>query len=209
MPTQLEPSFTKGMVDKSIGDAVTGLGQMADSVLYDPFGTLPRFVYDMTLGKVVDAGRGIAFAWDMAWGTGTARSDVDQFVEQQKLQMAQDATGYYTGSVLGQAFSYLLFGRAFRSLENKHSDHGGAGTGKIEQRKNQETAKFELTEPGSSSGGAPKENTEARTPMIHARLSFKTLLLMCLLTKGIMWKCCLKLKVGTDTALSQRRILIS
>ena len=62
----------------------------------------------MSIGKVVDAGRGIKFAWDAYWGNGTARSDVEQFVEEQKKQVDQDGLGYYSGSMAGQVLAYAL-----------------------------------------------------------------------------------------------------
>jgi len=135
IPEELKPTFAKGLVDNSVGETVTGMGQTAEALFYDPFGTVASFAYAMTLGKVVDAGRGVKFAWDAYWGNGTARSDVEQFVEEQKKQVDQDGLGYYSGSMAGQVLAYAFFGKAFRAVENKHSDLGGSGGGKPEAGK--------------------------------------------------------------------------
>jgi len=135
IPEELKPTFVKGLADGSVGETVNGMGQTAEALFYDPFGTVASFAYAMTLGKVVDAGRGIKFAWDAAWGTGTARSDVEQFVEEQKKQVDQDGLGYYSGSMAGQVLAYAFFGKAFRAVENKHSDLGGSGGSKPEAGK--------------------------------------------------------------------------
>ncbi|PRA02807.1 MULTISPECIES: WXG100 family type VII secretion target [unclassified Paenibacillus] len=131
IPEELKPSFGTGLVDKAIGDTVTGLGEMAESFIYNPFSTLTSLAYAMTVGKVVDVGRGIGFAWDAAWGTGTARSDIEQFVDEQKKQLDEDKSGYYKGAMLGQAFSYFLFGKALHSKD--HHESGGAVEGKKEK----------------------------------------------------------------------------
>ncbi|PZT55637.1 WXG100 family type VII secretion target [Paenibacillus silvae] len=130
IPNELKPSFFTGAVDKAIGDTVTGLGEKAEAFLYHPFSTIGNLAYDMTLGKVVDARRGIAFAWDAVWGTGTARSDIEQFVDEQKKQLNEDESGYYKGALVGQALSYFIFGRALRSKD--HHETGGGGGGKKE-----------------------------------------------------------------------------
>ncbi|WP_336781343.1 WXG100 family type VII secretion target [Paenibacillus illinoisensis] len=135
IPEELKPTFVKGLADGSVGETVTGMGQTAEALFYDPFGTVASVAYAMTLGKVVDAGRGIKFAWDAAWGTGTARSDVEQFVEEQKKQVDQDGLGYYSGSMAGQVLAYAFFGKAFRAVENKHSDLGESGGSKPETGK--------------------------------------------------------------------------
>ncbi|WP_228469122.1 WXG100 family type VII secretion target [Paenibacillus sp. JNUCC31] len=130
IPEELKRNFAVGLLDKSIGETITGMGQTAEALFYNPFSTLSSVAYAMTVGKVVDVGRGIGFAWDAAWGTGTARSDIEQFVDEQKKQIDESGAGYYGGAMTGQALAYVLFGKAFRSVENKHSDLGGSGGGK-------------------------------------------------------------------------------
>lgn len=124
IPEELKRNFGVGLIDKSIGETVTGMGQTAEALFYDPFGTVASVAYAMTVGRVVDVGRGIKFAFDTAWGNGTARSEVEQFVEEQKKQIDQDGMGYYGGSMMGQVLAYAFVGKAFRSVENKHSDLG-------------------------------------------------------------------------------------
>ncbi|WP_433751011.1 WXG100 family type VII secretion target [Paenibacillus amylolyticus] len=131
IPEELEPSFTVGLINKFIGETVTGMGQTAEAFFNNPFSTIGSVAYAMTVGKVVDVGRGIQFAWDTAWGTGTARSDIEQFVEEQKKQIDEDKSGYYKGAMLGQAFSYFLFGKALHSKD--HNESGGAMEGKKEK----------------------------------------------------------------------------
>ncbi|MBU5353349.1 WXG100 family type VII secretion target [Paenibacillus barcinonensis] len=133
IPDELKPSFFTGAVDKAIGDTVTGLGEMAEAILYHPFSTIGNLAYDMTLGKLVDARRGIAFAWDAAWGTGTARSDIEQFVDEQKKQLNEDESGYYKGALVGQALSYFFFGRALHSKGDYGAGGGGGGKKETEQ----------------------------------------------------------------------------
>ncbi|WP_426334157.1 hypothetical protein ACN9MH_05010 [Paenibacillus silvae] len=133
IPDELKPSFFTGAVDKAIGDTVTGLGEMAEAILYHPFSTIGNLAYDMTLGKLVDARRGIAFAWDAAWGTGTARSDIEQFVDEQKKQLNEDESGYYKGALVGQALSYFIFGRALHSKDHYGSGGGSGGKKESEQ----------------------------------------------------------------------------
>lgn len=135
IPEELKPTFAKGLADGSVGETVTGFGQTLEAFIYSPLSTAGSLAYAFTLGKAVDAGRGIKFAWDAYWGNGTARSDVEQFVEDQKKQIDQDGLGYYSGSMAGQVLAYALFGRALHSVENKHSDVGGAGGGKPEAGK--------------------------------------------------------------------------
>ncbi|WP_229730098.1 hypothetical protein, partial [Paenibacillus silvae] len=145
IPDELKPSFFTGAVDKAIGDTVTGLGEMAEAILYHPFSTLGNLAYDMTLGKVVDARRGIAFAWDAAWGTGTARSDIEQFVDEQKKQLNEDESGYYKGALVGQALSYFFFGRALHSKD----DYGAGGGGKKEKGNERQNSVRELIKPSA------------------------------------------------------------
>ncbi|MFE6074946.1 WXG100 family type VII secretion target [Paenibacillus sp. NPDC057886] len=135
IPEELKRNFGVGLLDKSVGETVTGMGQTAEALFYDPFGTVASVAYGLTLGKVVDVGRGIGFAWDAAWGTGTARSDIEQFVDEQKKQIDESGAGYYGGTMTGQALAYVLFGKAFRSMDDKHSDLGGSGGGKPEHGK--------------------------------------------------------------------------
>lgn len=129
IPEELKRNFGVGLLDKSVGETVTGIGQTAEALFYDPFGTVTSVAYAMTLGRVVDVGRGIKFAWDAVWGTGTARSDIEQFVDEQKKKVDESGAGYYSGSVMGQVLAYAFVGKALRSVENKHSDLGGSGGG--------------------------------------------------------------------------------
>ncbi|MDT0121064.1 WXG100 family type VII secretion target [Paenibacillus sp. RRE4] len=130
IPNELKPSFFTGAVDKAIGDTVTGLGETAEALIYNPLSTLGSLAYAMTIGKVVDAGRGLAFAWDAAWGNGTARSDIEQFVDEKKKQLDEDESGYVKGALVGQALSYFIFGKALHSKD--HHGSGGGGGGKKE-----------------------------------------------------------------------------
>jgi len=127
IPEELKRNFAVGLLDKSVGETITGMGQTAEAFFDNPFSTLGSVAYAMTVGKVVDVGRGIQFAWDTAWGTGTARSDIEQFVEEQKKQIDESGAGYYGGAMTGQALAYVLFGKAFRSMDDKHTDLGGSG----------------------------------------------------------------------------------
>ncbi|MCG7384376.1 WXG100 family type VII secretion target [Paenibacillus sp. ACRRY] len=135
IPEELKPTFAKGLADGSVGETVTGFGQTLEAFIYSPLSTAGSLAYAFTLGRAVDAGRGIKFAWDAYWGNGTARSDVEQFVEDQKKQIDQDGLGYYSGSMAGQVLAYAFFGKAFRAVENKHSDLGGSGGSKPESGK--------------------------------------------------------------------------
>ncbi|WP_342554402.1 hypothetical protein [Paenibacillus sp. FSL R7-0652] len=128
IPDKLEPNFATGLIDKAIGDTVTGIGETIEAFIYNPFSTLGTLAYDLTVGKFVDVGRGIGFAWDTAWGTGTARSDIEQFVNEQKKQLSEDESGYYKGAVVGQALSYFLFGKALHSKDH-HGSGGSSGSG--------------------------------------------------------------------------------
>ncbi|MDQ0722534.1 WXG100 family type VII secretion target [Paenibacillus sp. W4I10] len=132
IPEELKRNFAVGLLDKSIGETITGMGQTAEAFFDNPFSTLGSVAYAMTVGRVVDVGRGIQFAWDTAWGTGTARSDIEQFVEEQKKQIDESGAGYYGGAMTGQALAYVLFGKAFRSKDDIGSgggkpESGGAG----------------------------------------------------------------------------------
>lgn len=133
IPEELKRNFAVGLLDKSVGETLTGMGQTAEAFFENPFSTLSSVAYAMTVGKVVDVGRGIQFAWDTAWGTGTARSDIEQFVEEQKKQIDESGAGYYGGAMTGQALAYVLFGRAFRSKDDIGS--GGSGGDKKEPQK--------------------------------------------------------------------------
>lgn len=162
IPEELKQTFAKGLIDKSIGETVTGLGQTLEAFIYSPLSTAGSMAYAFTLGRAVDASRGIKFAWDTAWGTGTARSDVEQFVEKQKKQINQDGLGYYSGSMAGQVLAYALFGRSLHSVENKHSDVGGAGGGKPEAGKGKTSfSAKEVIAP--SSGKAIKVYTDEKS----------------------------------------------
>ncbi|CAH1224537.1 WXG100 family type VII secretion target [Paenibacillus sp. JJ-223] len=130
IPEELKRDFTVGLLDGSVGETVTGIGDAANALWHDPFGTLASLGYGLTVGRVVDVGRGISFAWDALWGTGTARSDAEKFVEEQKKMITEDKTGYYGGALTGQALAYVFFGRALRSVDNKHGEIGGSSGGK-------------------------------------------------------------------------------
>ncbi|MET1171701.1 WXG100 family type VII secretion target [Paenibacillus amylolyticus] len=130
IPEELKRNFAVGLLDKSVGETISGMGQTAEAFFDNPFSTIGSVAYAMTVGKVVDVGRGIQFAWDTAWGTGTARSDIEQFVEEQKKQIDESGAGYYGGAMTGQALAYVLFGKAFRS-----KDDIGSGGGKPESNK--------------------------------------------------------------------------
>ncbi|WP_440116660.1 WXG100 family type VII secretion target [Paenibacillus sp. QZ-Y1] len=164
IPEQLEPSFTVGLINKFIGETVTGMGQTAEAFFYNPFSTLSSVAYAMTVGKVVDVGRGIQFAWDTAWGTGTARSDIEQFVEEQKKQIDESGAGYYGGAMTGQALAYVLFGKAFRSKEDVGSG-GGSGGGKKESDKGKE---------GNGQDGKPVVDKERWLGSLQNTENFKT-----------------------------------
>lgn len=155
IPNELKPSFFTGAVDKAIGDTVTGLGETAEALIYNPLSTLGSLAYAMTLGKVVDAGRGLAFAWDAAWGNGTARSEIEQFVDEKKKQLDEDESGYVKGAMVGQALSYFIFGRALHPKERHES--GGGGGGKKEQEKGS-VGHGDLTEPSLPKGSKPTGN---------------------------------------------------
>ncbi|MGV2967538.1 CdiA C-terminal domain-containing protein [Paenibacillus sp. AGC30] len=133
IPEELKRNFAVGLLDKSVGETLTGMGQTAEAFFSNPFSTLSSVAYAMTVDKVVDVGRGIQFAWDTAWGTGTARSDIEQFVDEQKKQIDESGAGYYGGAMTGQALAYVLFGRAFRSKDDIGS--GGSGGDKKEPQK--------------------------------------------------------------------------
>ncbi|MGR6542093.1 WXG100 family type VII secretion target [Paenibacillus tundrae] len=132
---ELEHNFRKGFLDKFFGEQLIGLGHTTKAFINDPSGTVSDIAYAMTIGKVVDAGRGIKFAWDAAWGNGTARSEVEQIVAEQKKQMDEEGVRYYSGSMTGQVVAYFIFGKALRKADSKHSDLGGSGGGKAERGK--------------------------------------------------------------------------
>lgn len=159
IPEELKRNFAVGLLDKSIGETITGMGQKAEAFFANPFSTIGSVAYAMTVGKVIDVGRGIQFAWDTAWGTGTARSDIEQFVEDQKKQIDESGAGYYGGAMTGQALAYVLFGKAFRSMDDKHTDLGGSGGGKKESDKgNGGTGDRDMTEPTLPKGSKPTGN---------------------------------------------------
>ncbi|WP_175480630.1 EndoU domain-containing protein [Paenibacillus sp. OK003] len=162
IPEELKRNFGVGLLDKSVGETVTGIGQTAEALFYDPFGTVTSVAYAMTLGRVVDVGRGIGFAWDAAWGTGTARSDIEQFVDEQKKQMDESGAGYYSGSVMGQVLAYAFVGRALRSKEDMG---GGLGGGKKESDKGKE---------GPGQDGKPVVDKERWLGSLQNTENFKT-----------------------------------
>ncbi|MDP9702307.1 hypothetical protein J2T16_005284 [Paenibacillus intestini] len=117
----------------------------------------------MTLGKVVDAGRGLAFAWDAAWGNGTARSEIEQFVDGKKKQLDEDESGYVKGAMVGQALSYLIFGRALHPKERHES--GGGGGGKKEKGNEKNNAKSGVIKPsGLPNPEAVPNGTRTKIP---------------------------------------------
>ncbi|WP_308722315.1 WXG100 family type VII secretion target [Paenibacillus polysaccharolyticus] len=163
IPNELKPSFFTGAVDKAIGDTVTGLGETAEALIYNPLSTLGSLAYAMTLGKVVDAGRGLAFAWDAAWGNGTARSDIEQFVDEKKKQLDEDESGYVKGAMVGQALSYFIFGKALHPKERHES--GGGGGGKKETGNEKNNAKSDVIKPsGLPNPEAVPNGTRTRIP---------------------------------------------
>ncbi|WP_339303839.1 WXG100 family type VII secretion target [Paenibacillus sp. FSL R5-0519] len=159
IPEELKRNFAVGLLDKSIGDTIMGVGQTAEAFFANPFSTIGSVAYAMTVGKVVDVGRGIGFAWDAAWGTGTARSDIEKFVDEQKKQIDESGAGYYGGAMTGQALAYVLFGKAFRSMDDKHTDLGGSGGGKKESNKGTSgIGDRDMTEPTLPKGSKPTGN---------------------------------------------------
>lgn len=50
---------------------------MVEVFFYDLFGMVVSVVYVMIFGKVVDVGWGIKFVWDVYWGNGMVRFDVE------------------------------------------------------------------------------------------------------------------------------------
>ncbi|MFC9706625.1 EndoU domain-containing protein [Paenibacillus sp. NPDC056933] len=161
IPEELKRNFAVGLLDKSIGETITGMGQTAEALFYNPFSTLGSVAYAMTVGKVVDVGRGIQFARDAAWGTGTARSDIEQFVDEQKKQIDESGAGYYGGAMTGQALAYVLFGKALRSKD----DIGSGGGGKKESDKSKE---------GTGQDGKPVVDKERWLWSLQNTENFKT-----------------------------------
>ncbi|WP_339189593.1 EndoU domain-containing protein [Paenibacillus sp. FSL R5-0490] len=160
IPEELKRNFAVGLLDKSVGETITGMGQTAEAFFSNPFSTLSSVAYAMTVGKVVDVGRGIQFAWDTAWGTGTARSDIEKFVDEQKKQIDESGAGYYGGAMTGQALAYVLFGKAFRS-----KDDIGSGGGKPESDKGKE---------GTGQDGKPVVDKERWLGSLQNTENFKT-----------------------------------
>ncbi|WP_338591285.1 EndoU domain-containing protein [Paenibacillus sp. Y5S-9] len=160
IPEELKRNFAVGLLDKSVGETIIGMGQTAEALFDNPFSTLSSVAYAMTVGKVVDVGRGIQFAWDTAWGSGTARSDIEQFVDEQKKQIDESGAGYYGGAMTGQALAYVLFGKAFRS-----KDDIGSGGGKPESDKGKE---------GTGQDGKPVVDKERWIGSLQNTENFKT-----------------------------------
>ncbi|UPK44902.1 EndoU domain-containing protein [Paenibacillus pabuli] len=161
IPEELKRNFSVGLLDKSVGETLTGMGQTAEALFYDPFGTVASVAYGLTLGKVVDVGRGIKFAWDAAWGNGTARSDIEQFVDEQKKQIGESGAGYYGGSVMGQVLAYAFVGKALRSKD----DIGSGGGGKKKSDKSKE---------GTGQDGKPVVDKERWLGSLQNTENFKT-----------------------------------
>ncbi|WP_339197317.1 WXG100 family type VII secretion target [Paenibacillus sp. FSL P4-0176] len=159
IPEELKRNFAVGLLDKSVGETITGMGQTAEAFFENPFSTLSSVAYAMTVGKVVDVGRGIQFAWDTAWGTGTARSDIEQFVEEQKKQIDENGAGYYGGAMTGQALAYVLFGKAFRS-----KDDIGSGGNKKEPQKGIDSPRDLIKPSGSPNPEALPSGARTKIP---------------------------------------------
>ncbi|WP_160033865.1 WXG100 family type VII secretion target [Paenibacillus sp. An7] len=134
LPPKVEAKLESG-VDytasalKGVGATIEGLFDDAvgtvKSFWESPFGTVYDIGYAFTVGRVVDVLLGARFAWDYAWGTGTARSDAEQLLEQIKRTEEEEGRGYYTGYVVSQAASYLTIGKLLK--KNRHDDPGGSG----------------------------------------------------------------------------------
>ena len=107
---------------KGVGATIEGLFDDAvgtvKSFWESPFGTVYDIGYAFTVGRAVDALLGARFAWDYAWGTGTARSDAEQLLEQIKRTEEEEGRGYYTGYIVSQAASYLTLGKLLKSKNN-------------------------------------------------------------------------------------------
>lgn len=131
LPPKVEAKLESG-VDytasalKGVGATIEGLFDDAvgtvKSFWESPFGTVYDIGYAFTVGRAVDALLGARFAWDYAWGTGTARSDAEQLLEQIKRKEEEEGRGYYTGYIVSQAASYLTIGKLL-----KHDEPGGSG----------------------------------------------------------------------------------
>ena len=110
-----------------------GVGATIEGLFYDavgtvksfwesPFGTVYDIGYAFTVGRAVDALLGARFAWDYAWGTGTARSDAEQLLEQIKRTEEEEGRGYNTGYIVSQAASYLTIGKLLKKSHVKNND---------------------------------------------------------------------------------------
>ncbi|WP_211748449.1 WXG100 family type VII secretion target [Paenibacillus sp. Marseille-Q4541] len=133
LPPEVEAKLKNGVdftasAVKGVGATIEGLFDDAlgvgKSFLENPFGAAFNIGYALTIGKVVDVGMGLRFAWDYAWGAGTARSDAEQFVEEMKQGYEKQGAGYYSGYVVSQAAAYLTIGKL---LKNKDDVLGGSG----------------------------------------------------------------------------------
>ncbi|WIV19856.1 WXG100 family type VII secretion target [Paenibacillus polygoni] len=128
-----------GATIEGLFNNVVGTGK---SLWENPFGTAYDIGYAFTVGRVVDVCIGARFAWDYAWGSGTARADAEQFVEQMKQDIEEKGTGYYAGYVASQAAAYLTIGKL---LKGKNSEIGGSG-GKGKTKDSSEARNTELSD---------------------------------------------------------------
>ncbi|WP_454192459.1 WXG100 family type VII secretion target [Paenibacillus sp. Marseille-Q7038] len=134
LPPKVEAKLESG-VDytasalKGVGATIEGLFNnvvgTGKSLWENPFGTAYDIGYAFTVGRVVDVLIGVRFAWDYAWGSGTARADAEQFVEQMKQDIEEKGTGYYAGYVTSQAAVYLTIGKLLK--KSQLDDPGGSG----------------------------------------------------------------------------------
>ncbi|WP_440116646.1 WXG100 family type VII secretion target [Paenibacillus sp. QZ-Y1] len=51
IPEELKPSFTVGLINKFIGETVTGMGQTAEAFINNPISTTASVAYAMTVGR--------------------------------------------------------------------------------------------------------------------------------------------------------------
>ncbi|MBD7970147.1 WXG100 family type VII secretion target [Paenibacillus gallinarum] len=136
LPPKVEAKLESG-VDytasalKGVGATIVGLFDDAvgtvKSFWESPFGTVYDIGYAFTVGRVVDVLLGARFAWDYAWGTGTARSDAERLLEQIKQKEEENGRGYYTGYIASQAASYLTIGKLLKKSHAKHDNLDGSG----------------------------------------------------------------------------------
>lgn len=136
LPPKIEANLKNG-VDFT-GSAIKGVGATVEGILDDlastgmslwenPLATAFNMGYALTVGKVIDVGMGLHFAWDYTWGSGSARGDVERFTAELKQDIGEKGTGYYSGYIVSQAAAYLTIGKALKKSHAKHDDLGGSG----------------------------------------------------------------------------------